>query len=262
MAHDQPVDVARRLDVGQVRGVDNRELRSRDVLGERPGVRVDRGGRVERAGDQQGRRGDPAQRADVVPRLDRLATAEVAVVRGLSDPAAGRSDRLQVPLGVPRGEPPLHHRLGDRGRAAGADRRDPVPPRAEVGEAGRRAAQHKRADPLRRLGGQPHSDHAAKGQPAPRHPVDAEPVQQRQRVRSEIRHPVRARQGPVSGRARDDRSGSPGTARPAPGSAVATCPLCCRASRTTPRPARPAVRPSRGTARRSQLATLVLCPGC
>ena len=216
MAHDQPVDVVHRLDVGQVRGVDNRELRAGNVLGERPGVRVDRGGRVVRAGDQQGRRGDPAQRADVVPGLDRLAAAEVAVVRGLGDPARRGGDRLQVRLGVPRGEPACHHRLGDRGRATGADRRDPVPPRAEVGEAGRRAAQRQRADPLRRLGGQPHSDHAAEGQPAPRHPVGAEPVEQRPRVRAEIRHPVgagRRRRAAVPAMIDPDHPESPGQRR-------------------------------------------------
>ena len=105
-----------------------------------------------------------------VHRGDRLAAGGVPVRRrrGQHRPVSLYDRRRAVGQG--RGEPAGHAPVGDRRRSAGADRGGPVPPALRPAEPGRRAEQRQPVDPLGRVRGQPHADHAAEGQPGVRGP--------------------------------------------------------------------------------------------
>ena len=87
---------------------------------------------------------------------------------------------------------PRDHGVGDGCDAAFLHRLDAVEPVGRIGIVAGGVGEDDLAEPLRRIGAEPLSDHAAHRQPAPMHLLDIEVVEDRQHVAAETLHRIGA----------------------------------------------------------------------
>ena len=190
------------------------------------------------AGDDHGRRRDRLDDLAVIHVAHRLAAGDVAFRLGGEEHVA-RSTSIF---------------FGSRSRKSLVNQRSIVPPTIAlqallphrldaavpdllVGEIGRRVGEDQPVDALRRVGAEPHADHAAHREAAPVGLVDLRGVEHRQHVAAEHLHGVGAGRhaglavaAPVVAHAGGNAASAPRPARP-------TCAAWCRASCTASAPA-------------------------
>ena len=208
----------------------------------------DRRRRVERAGDDQRRRGHPRQIGPQVHRRDRLAAPRVALAVDRRDHRHQRVELVGMGIAVVGREPSADDGLGDRAGAAGAHGRRPLLPRRCRAELGRRAQQRQPIDTVGVVDRQRHPDHRPDRQPDDVRPLD--PGRRgRRRPRRRARRSCTAPARSGSYRGRGGRRAGSGSGRRGRRSAAPTSPSCCRATRATRPRARRRRRPPRRAAR-------------
>ena len=174
-----------------MRGVEDRQARAGDLAADEFAGR-DRRRHVMTPGDHQRRAFDFGQECALIQRAQGFAAGEIALHRRRDQHRLHIRCDLRLALAEVRGQPAGNHGVGHRRDAAFLHRLDAVVPVGRIGIVAGGVGKNDLAEPLRCVGAEPLSDHAAHRQSAPVHLLDVEVVEDRQHVAAESLHGIGA----------------------------------------------------------------------